>query len=65
MSAEGRELGNQAGKLVIGEVAKFIFKLESICSDLLVLSVDVYFQTGKHMFRPVSVSVDDCPFYSN
>ena len=25
---------------------------------------EVCFQIGKHMFRPVSVSVDDCPFYS-
>ena len=36
MSVEGRELGNQAGKLVIGEMVKFVFKLESMCSDLSV-----------------------------
>ena len=36
VSAEGRELGNQARKLVIGEMVKFVLKLESICSDLSV-----------------------------
>ena len=36
LSAEGRELGNQAGTLVIGEIVKFVLKLESICSDLSV-----------------------------